>query len=147
MAKDRNGRAVDLYILDLGNQQHHPGPGQWDWNTRGAKKPVVIHELTLNQLHRKVSPCLMDCWKLREIIGALENAGAENDTGDHTPSDVTHMRSDDELDGFLHLTEAKPVEILVVLHSAVGRANSSPSAGANKDNYYFKLGKFCNVAG
>ena len=36
----------------------------------------------------------------------------------------------------------KPVKILVVLHSAAGRANSPTPAGANKDTYYFKVGRF-----
>ena len=54
-AKDSNGRAVVLYILDPINQQQHPGPGQWDWNEKGAKMLGVIYEPNLNELNRKVS--------------------------------------------------------------------------------------------
>ena len=102
----------------------------------------IIYEPTLNELHQKVLAHLPDGWKVREIMGALENANAENDAGDHTPTDVTHIRSHDELDGILRLTEAKAVKILVVLHSAARGAISPPPAGANKNNYYFKVGRF-----
>jgi len=141
--KDGEGKAVVLYILDPENEEHHPGPGVWSWNSKGAKLLGVIYEPTLNALHLKVSAHLPDGRKVREIIGALENAGAENDAGDYTPADVTHIRSDDELDGFLRLTEAKPVKILVILHSNTpNRANTPPPRGANKETYYFKVGRF-----
>ena len=141
-AKAGNGRAVVLYILDLVNEQHYPGRGQWDWNVRGAKMHGVIYEPTFNELHQKVSGHLPDGWKVREIIGALEDAGENNDAGNHTPADVTHIISDDELDGFLRLTEAKPVKILVILHSGAGRVNTPPPTGANKETYYFKVVRF-----
>jgi len=64
-AKDRNGRAVVLYILDPGNQQHHPGPRQWDRNARAAKMFGIMYEPTLHELHYKVSAHLLDAWKMR----------------------------------------------------------------------------------
>jgi len=94
-AKDGNGRAIVLYILDPVNEPHHSGRRQWDWNARGAKMLGVIYEPTLKELHRKVSGHLPDARKVREIIGALEDAGENNDAVNHTPADVTHIKSDD----------------------------------------------------
>ena len=79
---------------------------------------------------------------MREIIGVIGNARAENDAEDHTPAVVTHIRFDNKLDDFLRLTEAKPVKIQVVLHNTTERANSRPLAGENEDTYYFKVVRF-----
>ena len=55
---------------------------------------------------------------------------------------MTHIRSDYKLYGDLWLMQAKPVEILLALHSDVGRANSLPPAGANEHSNYFGVKRF-----
>jgi hypothetical protein len=137
------GKPVVMYILDPENQEHHPGPGRWNWDCKGAKMLGVIYDPSLNDLHLKVSAHLPDGRKVRQIIGALENAYEDDEDEDDEPADVTHIRSDDELDGFLRLTEAKPVKILVILHSATANRPNTPSPrGANAETYYFSVGRF-----
>ena len=69
----------------------------------------------------------------------MENARARH----YTPANVTHIQSDDELDGFLQLSKAKPVKILVILYrNTPNRENTPPPREANKKTYYFKVGRF-----
>jgi len=79
---------------------------------------------------------------VREIIGVLEVARDVEDVN-LTPADDTHRRSDDELDAFLCLTEAKPIRMLVFLHRKSGtRANSALPAECHLLKYYFNLKQF-----
>jgi len=135
------GRPVVMYILDPGDQIQHP-EGIWNWVVAGVKTLGVIYEPSLNDLHLKVSSHLPDGRKVREIIVALEDAGDAEDVN-QTPADATHIRSDDEMDAFLRLTEAKPIKMLVILHRKRGtRANTAPPAGCNLQKYYFDLKRF-----
>ena len=81
---------------------------------------------------------------MREIIGALANAPPDNKRLIpllHTPADVTHIRSDEELDAFLRLTESKPIKFLVILHMVAG-ANTPPPKGRLVGTYYFDVARF-----
>ncbi|KAF8424471.1 hypothetical protein BGX38DRAFT_1279386 [Terfezia claveryi] len=79
----------------------------------------VLYEASLNALHVKVSFQLPDGRK------------------------TTHIRSDDELDAFLRLTEARPIKLLIVLYrDPAVRANSPPPAVYNASTYYFNLDRF-----
>jgi len=140
-ARLETGRPVMIYILYSRDQVHHPA-GKWNWDVVVVKTLGVIYELSLNDLHLKVSSHLPDGQKVREIIEALEDAGDIEDVND-TPADATHIRSYDELDTFLRLTEAKPIKKLVILHRKRGtRANSALPAGGNLQKYYFDLKHF-----
>ncbi|KAF8430915.1 hypothetical protein BGX38DRAFT_1146768 [Terfezia claveryi] len=114
-----DGHLVVIYILDLEDAVHHPQPRVWNWNATGVKKLGVLYEASLNALHVKVSSQLLDGRK------------------------TMHIRSDDELEAFLHLTEARPIKLLIVLHRDLAvRANSPPPAVCNASTYYFNLGRF-----
>lgn len=135
------GRPIVMYILDPGNTSHHdPITKEWDWNLPGIKKLAVLYEASINELHVKISPHLPDGRKVREIIGALANAGPM--TGG-MPSDVTHIRSDEDLNAFLQLTEAKPIKLLVTLHKRQADGeNTPPPEESNVGTYYFDLRRF-----
>ena len=137
------GRPVVIYILDSGNNAHHPATG-WNWNVAEVKKLAVLYDSSVNDIHRKISSELPQGRKVREIIGALANAPPDNNgviPPLHTPADVTHIRSDEDLDAFLRLTEAKPIKFLVILHK-VGGANTPPPQGRNAGTYYFDVARF-----
>jgi len=102
----------------------------------------VLYKPRLEELHRKVSGHIPDGRKVRDFIVALEHAGDNKGAGNPIPADVTHIRADDELDAFLCLTEPMLVKILVILHTGVRRVNTRPPTGANKETYYFKVGRF-----
>ena len=56
---------------------------------------------------------------------------------------MTHIRSDEDLDAFLHLTEAKPIKLLIVLQKlTTDGVNTPPPAGSNANTYFFNLGRF-----
>ena len=74
-------------------------------------------------------------------MGALANTDPTNTTVEQPPSDVTHIRSDDDLDAFLRLTEAKLIKLLIILHKLNG-PNTPPPAGTNVSKYYFLKGRF-----
>ncbi|KAF8426000.1 hypothetical protein EV426DRAFT_710467 [Tirmania nivea] len=136
------GRPVVIYILNPDNQVHHPKAANWNWNIGGVKKLAVLYQPSLNDLHIKVSTHLPDGRKVREIVGALNNAEDATDVF-LAPTDVTHIRSDDELDAFLRLSDAKPIKLLVILHRDPAiRANTPPPQGSNINTYYFNLGRF-----
>ena len=98
---------------------------------------VVIFEPSLNDLHIKVSAHIPEGRKVRELIGELENPPAAD--ASKPPTDTSHIRSDEDLDAFLRLTEAKPIKILAMLHKlAVDGGSTPPPTGAT--NYYFPLG-------
>lgn len=133
-----DGRPVVIYVLDPANPTHRIA-NTWKWNIPGAKKLAVLYEPSLNDLHVKISSHLPDGRKVREIIGALENAA----DGQDGPADTTIIRSDEDLDAFLRLTESKPIKLLVVLHRlAADGVNTPPPVGSNADKYYFRLGRF-----
>ena len=111
----------------------------WQWNLPGAKKMVVIFEPSLNDLHIKMSAHIPEGRKVRELIGALENLPAPD--ASKPPTDTSHIRYDEDLDAFLHLTEAKHIKILAILHKLAADGGSTPPpTGAT--NYYFPLGRF-----
>ena len=111
----------------------------WQWNLPGAKKMVVIFEPSLNNLYIKISAHIPKGRKVSELIGALENPPAANASKPST--DTSHIRSDEDLDAFLLLTEAKPIKILAILHKLAADGGSTPPpTGAT--NYYFPLGRF-----
>ena len=100
---------------------------------------VVIFEPSLNDLHIKISAHIPEGRKVRELIGALENSPATELS--KPPTDTSHIRSDEDLDAFLCLTEARPIEILAILHKlAVDGGSTPPPPGTT--NYYFPLGRF-----
>ena len=133
------GHAVVMYILDPGNAAHRdPITGQWLWDLHGLKKLAVIYEPSINELHLKLSANIPSGRKVREIIGALQNV---NDQG--VLSDVARIQSDEDLDAFLRLTEAKPIKLLAILHKVpADGANTPPPADVNLNNHYFKLTRF-----
>ena len=135
------GRAVVMYILDPENATHHPAAATWHWNLLEVKKIRVLYEPSINELHLKFSANLPDGRKVREIQGALANSDPNDGALEKTPSDVTHIRSDDDLDAFLRLTEAKPIKLLIILHKTNG-PNTPPPAGTNASKYYFQKGRF-----
>ncbi|RPB22309.1 hypothetical protein L211DRAFT_850629 [Terfezia boudieri ATCC MYA-4762] len=103
-------------------------------------RPVVIYILDPEDT---VSSQLPDGRKVREIIGSLEDPDPA--AGDPLMISIatTHIQSDDELDAFLRLTEARLIKLLIVLHrDPAVRANSPPPAGCNANTYYFNLGRF-----
>ena len=100
---------------------------------------VVIFEPSLNDLQIKISAHITEGRKVRELIGALENPRAANASKPLT--DTSHIRSDEDLDAFLCLTEAKPIKILSIIHKLAADAGSPPTpTGAT--NYYVPLGRF-----
>ena len=86
----------------------------WQWNLPGAKKIVVNFEPSLNDLYIKISAHIPEGRKVRELIGALENPSAAE--ASKPPTDISHIRSNEDLDAFLCLTEAKPIKILAILY-------------------------------
>ncbi|RPB19392.1 hypothetical protein L211DRAFT_853208 [Terfezia boudieri ATCC MYA-4762] len=119
------------------------GPRVWNWNVGEVKKLGVLYEASLNELHMKVSSQLPDGRKVREIIGSLEDPDPTAGDPLMIPIVTTHIRSDDKLDAFLHLTEARPIKLLIVLYrDPAVRANSPSPAGCNTNTYYFNLGRF-----
>jgi len=142
-ARFEDVRPVVIYILDPQDDRHHPAAGKWNWSAQGVKRLGVLYESSLNQLHCKVSSYRPDGRKVREIIGALKNARDEDGDDLKVPADATHIRSDDELFGFLRLTGAVPAKLLIVLYrDPAVRANSAPPARGNPSRYYFNLGRF-----
>ena len=107
---------------------------------------AIIYDPSVNDLHVQVSAHLADGRKVREIIGALANPvpdAAGVIPPEQVPSDVTDNRSDEDLDAFLRLTEAKPIKFLIMLHQlAADGVNTPPPAGSNANTYYVNLGKF-----
>ena len=95
----------------------------WQWNLPGAKKMVVIFEPSLNDLHIKISAHILEGRKVRELIGALENPPAAD--ASKPPTDTSHIRSTEDLDAFLRLTEAKPIKILAILHKLAADGGST----------------------
>ena len=111
----------------------------WQWNLPGAKKMVVIFEPSLNNLHIKISAHIPEGRKVRELIRALENPPAAD--ASKPPTDTSQNRSDEDLDAFLRLAEAKPIKMLAILHKlAADEGSTPPPTGAI--NYYFPLGRF-----
>ncbi|KAF8423735.1 hypothetical protein BGX38DRAFT_1304784 [Terfezia claveryi] len=138
-----SGRPVVIYILDPEDTVHHLWPRVWNWNVGGVKKLGVLYEASLNELHMKVSSQLPDGRKVREIIGSLEDPDPVASDPLKIPTATTHIRSNDELDAFLRLTEVQPIKLLIVLYrDPAVRANSAPPAGCNANTYYFNLGRF-----
>ena len=135
------GKPLLMYVLDPGNTAHRdPFTKGWNWELPGMKKMAVLHEVTINELHRKISPHLPEGRKVREIIGALTNS-QPGEGG--APSDVTHLRSDEDLNAFLQLTQVKPIKLLVILHKKqVDGANTPPPENTNKKTYYFDHRRF-----
>ena len=78
------------------------------------KKKKKKFEPSLNDLHIKISTNIPEGRKVRELIVALENPPAAD--ASKPPTDTSHIRSDEDLDAFLGLTEAKPIKILAILH-------------------------------
>ena len=141
------GRPVVIYILDSCNAAHRdPMSEDWHWKVARIKKMAFIYDPSVNDLHVKVSAHLADGRKVREIIGALANLvpdAAGVIPTEQVPSDVTHIRSDEDLDAFLRLTEAKPITLLIVLHKlAADGVNTLRPAGSNANTYNFNLGRF-----
>ncbi|KAF8426777.1 hypothetical protein BGX38DRAFT_1301530 [Terfezia claveryi] len=138
-----DGHLFVIYILDPEDAVYHPQPRVWNWNVTGVKKLGVLYKASLNALHINVSSQLPDGQKMREIIGSLEDPDPVAGDPLMIPPQTTHIRSDDELDAFLRLTEARPIKLLIVLHrDPAVRANSPPPAVCNVSMYYFNLGRF-----
>ena len=135
------GRPVVIYILDPGDPSHRPS-GRWHWNLPGVKKLAVLYQPSISDLHAKFSSHLPEGRKVREIIGSLENPPPGDGGADQESPDSTHIRSDNDLDAFLRLTQASPVRLLIILHKiAADGANTPPPTGSSS-RYYFHLGRF-----
>lgn len=133
-----DGRPIVVYILDPEDPNHRDPTGQqWHWSLPGVKKLLVLYESSLNDLHLKISPYLPVGRKVREVIGALDNVSDAT----KLPSDTSRIQSDEGLDAFLRLTEAKPIKLLIILHRQPGGGANTPVAGA-PPNYYFAPGRF-----
>ena len=138
------GRPVVIYTWDTGNAAHcDPISVDWHWNVPGIHQIAIIYDPSVNDLHVKVSRHLADAWKVSEIIGTLAypvpDAAVVNPR-EQVPSDMTHIRSDEDLDVFLRLTEVKGIKLLIVLHKlAADRVNTPPPAGSNANTYYCDL--------
>lgn len=135
------GRPVILYVLDPGDATHRP-QGEWHWDLPEVEKLAVLYESSIDELHVKFSSQLPAGRKVREIIGALADAAQDADAK-QKPGRTTRIRSDDELDAFLRLTQAKPIKFLIILHKKPEDGNNTPPPqGMNADTYYFKTGRF-----
>ncbi|RPB18289.1 hypothetical protein L211DRAFT_854255 [Terfezia boudieri ATCC MYA-4762] len=144
--KRKRAAAREALVAEAGQVEDEEGAdaeGRAPSKRGGVKKLGVLYEASLNKLHMKVSSQLPDGWKVREIIGSLEDPDPAAGDPLIIPIATTHIRSDDELDAFLRLTEARPIKLLIVLHrDPAVRANSPPPAGCNTNTYYFNLGRF-----
>jgi hypothetical protein len=134
------GRPVALYVLDPGDVTHHPQVGEWHWDLPAVEKLAVLYDSSIDELHVKLSSELPDGRKVREIIGALQDAAADADAM-QKPGRTTRIRSDDELDAFLRLTKAKPIKLLIILHRKPADGNNTPPP-QGMTTYYFKPGRF-----
>ena len=106
------GKPLVMFVLDVGNTAHRdPFTNAWNWELPGKKKMAVLNEVTINELHRKISPHLLEGRKVREIIGVLTNSQPGEGVA---PSDVTHIRSDEDLNALLQLTQVKPIKLLMM---------------------------------
>ena len=131
-----------IYILDLDVATHRTTDTNnqkiWKWNPPGIKKLAILYEPSLNNLHVRISTHIQNGRKVGEIIEALDNAGPNNNLP--APADTSNITSDNDLDAFLRLTEAKPIKLLVRLHNLAGL--NSPTPPGSGSNYYFPLGRF-----
>ena len=55
----------------------------------GIKKISLLYKVTINELHGKISPHLLEGRKVREIIGALTSLQS---TESSMPSNVIHLQ-------------------------------------------------------
>ena len=135
------GRPVALYVLDPGDVTHHPQNNEWHWDLSEVEKLAVLYESSIDELHVKFSSQLPEGRRVREIMGALSDPAA--DTGvNQKPGRTTRIRSDDELDAFLRMTQAKPIKLLIILHKKPEDGNNTPPPQGMNATYYFKPGRF-----
>ena len=137
--KYTEGKPLFFFVLDpeVDRDRHL---GEWIWNQSMSMGITTLYEGTINELHRKISAKIPNGRSVHEIIGALENARPGSETAQ--PSDVAHLRSDDDVDTFLRLTEAKPIKLLIILHRKIALRNTPPPPGEVNDGYYFNPTRF-----
>ena len=130
--KYTEGKPLFYYVLDpeVEGDRHN---GEWIWNRAGSKGLTTLYEATVNELYQKISAKIPNGRRVREIIGALQNAMPDSQIA--TWSDAVHLQSDDDVNTFLRLTEAKPVKLLIILHrNDVGR--NTPLGRDNIEHYF-----------
>ena len=96
----------------------------WKCDLTGIKMLTVLYEPLLNDLHVRISTHIPNGRKVRVIRGALDNADPNNNPP--APTDTSNITSDNNLDAFLQLTEAKLIKLLVILHQVAGRNSPTP---------------------
>ena len=90
----------------------------------------MLYEPSLNDLHVRISAHIPNVQKVRKIIGALDNSDPKNNP--LAPADTSNIISDNDLDAFLRLTEAKSIKLLVILHKLAGpNSPTPPRSGPN----------------
>ena len=84
---------------------------------------AILYSQEIAEVISKTGQRVPEGHTVREVFGALENPLPRKDGvvyPNDPPADWLRLTTDEEVDGFLRLTEAKPIRLLVCLHRDPG---------------------------
>ncbi len=106
-------------MLDPENPAHRDKYGDWVWYVPTGRQVAVLYRQEIAEVISKAGQRVPEGRTVREVFGALENPLPGVNGVVHSndpPADWLRLTTDEEVDGFLRLTGAKPIRLLVCLH-------------------------------